>query len=72
MSSKDVEKLKKDLFNSLSVDLDRMSQELSTHTHDMVIQAVENRMSGVVNRLERGVAMGLAEIAGDLRYRVDA
>lgn len=67
LSKHDMEKIKKQLFTSLSSDLERLSEELSTHTHDMVIKAVEQRMQGVVSRLERGVAAGLAHIAGDVK-----
>lgn len=45
---------------------------MTATTHDLVIQAVEKRMSGVVDRLERGVANGLNEIAGDMRQRIDS
>ena len=38
----------------------------------MVIQAVEKRMGGVIGRLERGVAAGLAQIATDMKARVDS
>jgi hypothetical protein len=54
------------------VDLERLSIELSEQTHEMVIQAVERRMGGVIGRLERGVAAGLAQIATDMRARVDS
>ena len=37
-----------------------------------MIEAVQSKMSGVVNRLERGVAAGLAMIANETKDRVDA
>jgi len=33
---------------------------MSSESHENVIAAVEKRMAGVVERLERGVAAGLA------------
>ena len=69
---KDIERMKKDILSSLTVDLDRISEELTASTHDIVIQAVEKRLSGVVERLERGVADGLNEIAVDMRQRIDS
>lgn len=68
---KDIERMKKDILSSLTVDLDRISEELTASTHDIVIQAVEKRLSGVVERLERSVADGLNEIAVDMRQRID-
>lgn len=69
---KDIERMKKDILSSLTGDLDRISEELTASTHDIVIQAVEKRLSGVVERLERGVADGLNEIAVDMRQRIDS
>ena len=69
---KDIERMKKDILNTLAVDLDRISEELTGSTHDMVIEAVERKMNGIVAKLERGVAQGLAEIAIDMRQRIDS
>jgi len=33
---------------------------MSSESHEYVVAAVEKRMAGVVERLERGVAAGLA------------
>ena len=57
---------------ALAGDLERLTSELTQQTHDLVIQAVEKRVSGVIGRLERGVAAGLAQIATDLKTRVDS
>ncbi len=45
---------------------------MSSESHEYVVAAVEKRMAGVVERLERGVAAGLAQIAGDIKSRVEA
>ena len=34
---KDIERMKKDILNALTIDLDRISQELTASTHDIVI-----------------------------------
>jgi|LauGreDrversion4_2_1035121.scaffolds.fasta_scaffold85662_4 hypothetical protein len=49
-----------------------MSQDLTAQTHDLVISAVDRRMSGVVGRLERGIAAGLVSIANDVKAKVDS
>jgi hypothetical protein len=72
ISQKDAERIKKELFTALSLDLERITDELTLSTHDMVAQAVERRLTGVIGRLERGVAAGLAQIASDMQARVDS
>lgn len=37
-----------------------------------MIKAVEKRISGVVEKLERGVENGLNDIASDMRSRIDS
>lgn len=66
-----MEKLKKELLYALSGDLERISEELTAHTHDIVLQSVERRMNGVIDRLEEAIAGGLAEIAGDVKTKID-
>lgn len=59
MAPRDMERIKKDIFNALSFDLDRMSADLTAQTHEAVVAAVERRIGGVIARLERGVTAGL-------------
>lgn len=66
-----MERIKKELLNALTVDMDRLTAELSHFTHEQVKEAVEKRLSGVVSRLERGVASGLAVIATEVKGKID-
>lgn len=72
LSGRDIERIKKELFGALTYDLERVSSEMSQESHDYVVASVEKRMAGVVERLERGVAAGLAQIASDLKARVES
>lgn len=63
VSVKDMERVKKELLTALGSDLALLSQTLTQTTHDLVRQAVDQRLSVVIARLERGVAGGLAVIA---------
>jgi len=63
VSVRDMERIKRELLSALASDLTTLSHSLTQTTHDLVRQAVDQRLSGVVSRLERGVARGLAVIA---------
>jgi len=71
VSVRDMERIKRELLTSLGHDLDALSHTLTQTTHDLVRTAVSQRLSGVVSRLERGVASGLAVIAEDVKARID-
>lgn len=66
-----MERIKKELLNALTGDMDRLTAELSHFTHEQVKEAVDKRLSGVVSRLERGVASGLAVIATEVKGKID-
>ncbi len=68
---KDIERMKKDILNTLSFDLDRMSGELTAATHDLVIETVARKVGGVVAKIERSVEQGMSEAANDVRVRID-
>ena len=71
VSVRDMERVKKELLSLLAQDLDHLSHSLTQTTHELVRAAVDLKLSGVVSRLERGVAGGLAVIAQDVKERID-
>ena len=71
VSVKDMERVKRELLTSIGHDLECLSRGLSETTHELVRAAVSQRLSGVVARLERGIASGLAVIAQDVKQRID-
>jgi len=66
-----MERIKRELLSALAMELDQLSVKLTQKTHEIVREAVEKRMGGVVQRLERGVASGLAVIAEEVKERID-